>query len=375
MNRKFLFIDGNNLGIRASFANKELSVDMFDYSEDFNPDDTVGDKHVMPTGALHGFMTTIAALRRRFPGRYFAVVWDAGCESRITLSKDAASRGIIPREYKASRRVGNPPQAVIDFVKQKPILQKIISSTNIPQVVKPREEADDVIASYVRKYQGDDILILTNDNDYYQLLGDGVMIVRGDGIVSEDDFRKKHGISPKQWIDVGALAGDDSDDIFGIPGWGETSAVKEIAAHGTCESVIAEIHAKHDILRTQYPDLKGEDLKEISEIMCGSGSKARKKYPCLQEWMPFTGVALAYERKKAKIPWLHLNALIYESRVPLAKQLKAMRDGLVLPDLQELDRNGMAAFMALCAQYKLASVSEQAGVIFGKGDEESPLFA
>jgi len=359
-----LFIDGNNLGIRSSFANGDLSVSFIDFEGDFDPDAVLDEGSWFPTGAIHGFMTTLAMYRGRFPQHYIAVVWDAGHAHRNVITAAAVQRGVVPAAYKENRR-GAAPQAVLDFVKQKPVLQKMISCTNIPQIVVPCGEADDVVASYVRKYAVSQSMVATNDQDYYQLLGPDVVIVgSGDAVFDESWFRARFGISPAQWVEVGAMQGDDGDNIFGVPGWGEKTSVKEIARVGTAAALMAEYHSEFDCVRASHPDLDEAGVAKLAAITVGGG-KPRPKYPDIQPWMPFTGVAMAKESGDIKIPQTTLNALIYEERIPLAKTLKAMRSGLKVPDLPNLGRDRRAEFESICSEYRLATVASSSFSLCG----------
>lgn len=358
---KYLLIDGNNLGVRTSFANKELGIDMLDYSSDtFNPDEILRHDNRFPTGSLHGFFRTVASIRRLFPDRYLCVVWDGKGKQRIIASREAADRGLVPQAYKENR--GNPPEQVVNFHRQKPELMAALSMTDIPQVAKPDEEADDVIASYVTALAGNDVLILTNDKDYYQLFSDGVRILDSSGTVLDETwFRRTYGISPQQWIEVGGMQGDAGDNIFGVPWWGEGTAVKEIAKHGSCAGIMAEYHKSFDHLRVKYPDVKGEHFALLKNSETADG---KRKFPGVKEWMPFTGVALAYDGGAIKMPRNVVMALVYEERIALARSLKAMHRDIRLPSLPaQIERDKVADFVAFCRKYALREIEEAADVI------------
>jgi 5'-3' exonuclease len=360
---KYLFIDGNNLAIRSAFADSELHVDLIDFDEDFNPDEAFDDDKRFPTSALHGFFKSLIALRNSYPEYYIAVVWDGGHQRRIVQSQAAVSEGIIPSVYKANRKVGPVPPQMEDWFKQKPILQKAISLTNIPQIIVKGEEADDVIASFASRLNGSSIVVNTTDKDYFQILRDKLWILRADNtIIDTSWFKDKYGIEPQQWIDVGALQGDSGDNIFGIPGWGEVTAIKQIKQHGDWAKVLAALHEKHDGLREKFPDVKGEEFVKLADLETG-GEKPRKKYPGIQEWMPFTGVALAVEEKRAKMPKTALMALIYESRVSLAYDLKKMKVSISLPELPRWERQGLDGFRKFCDRFQLKEVSESAETV------------
>jgi 5'-3' exonuclease len=358
---KYLFIDGNNLGVRCSFSNQGLSIDFIDYSKDYNPDDVLDVNQKFPTGAIHGFFKSLNYLKRAYPDRYICVAWDGKSKARVLESRDAVEKGIIPQEYKANR-IDNKPEAVINFHRQRPVIMSALSLTNIPQVMKSDEEADDIIASFVEKLKGNDILILTNDHDYYQLLGEGVTILDGKGSVLDYDwFKKTYGIEPCQWVDVGALCGDSGDNIFGIPWVGETTAIREVAKYGTCEAVIQAYKIAYGDLKEKFPDLQGEEFNTFKGFKTADD---KPKYPFVKPWMSYTGVAMAYESNKAKIPRNIAMSLLYESRVPLAKNLKMMRKHISLPDLPvDLGRDKVVEFVELCQRYKLNEIAAAASQI------------
>jgi 5'-3' exonuclease len=365
---KYLFVDANNLGIRSAFANSDLKAEMIDFSEDFNPDDTLDGKAYFPTGAIHGFFRSLASFRQMYPDYYIAVVWDGGYQRRTAMTEPMVKTGVIPEVYKANRKRGEVPQAIKDFQKQKPELKKLISLTNIPQIIVNGEEADDVIASYAKQLQNSEFVAQTTDKDYYQLFRPGLWILKGDGTLIDGEwFKSEYGLEPKQWVDVAAFMGDDGDSIHGVPAWGEKTACKHVARLGDFRKVLAELHVSHDDLRLKFPDLKGDAFLALKNME----TKAKHPvYPEVQEWMPFTGVAMAYEEGKVKIPKVELTALIYESRCDLAYNLKKMRDDIAVPGLPSWDRQKQAEFKELCGKYQLETVASDSEALCWKQPEQ-----
>jgi 5'-3' exonuclease len=353
---QYLFIDANNLGCRAAFVNKDLRVNFIDYSADFDPDDVLKPSSGFPTGAMHGFFRMLTSVRNLNPNRYTCIVWDGKSKSRMEESKKAVANGVVPMAYKENRIMSEP---IANFHIQRPVIMSAVSMTNMPQVSKSDEEADDVIASFVDKLAGEDIMILTNDKDYYQLLGDGVRILNGEGTVLDEAwFQRTYGINPKQWVDVGALCGDDGDCIWGIPWVGEGTAVKEIVKHGTCEAALAAYEAEFGHLREKLPDIGDAEFQVLKSYKT---KNEKYKFPHIKKWMPYTGVALAYENDKVKIPRHALMTLIYQSRISIAKSLKGMHRSLKLPDLPvDFGRDMVRDFVALCEKYELHSVAQSA---------------
>ena len=360
---RLLLVDGNNLAIRCAHA-FNLSANLTDFSKPFNPDDVMDNSNVFPTGVLHGFFKSIVTLRGHFPEHYIAIAWDGGNKRRIDMTIPAVENHLVPEIYKANRKKEAPTVQMPNFLKQKDELQAAISMTNIPQIRFKGEEADDVIASYVTQYleRGTKIVIYTSDKDYYQLFSDDVSILRGDDLRDSEWFHQEYDIDPLQWVDVGALAGDSGDNIFGVPSWGEITSIRAIREYGSLGGLMDHLKKKHASLREKFPDADVEGVKTLAELATPSG---KPKYPGVIPGMPFTGVALALEdkTKKCKIPKTELMALMFEERSKLAFELKRMYRDLELPDLPVWDRGLSSRFGEFCDKYNLKEVRGQTQAI------------
>ena len=371
---KLLIIDGNNLAIRSAFANGELSANVIDENKEIHPDDVLDSGERFPTGVFHGFFRSIAMLKRKYPDHYVSVVWDGGNTRRKKLTTPAVSEGLIPEGYKDNRIAEEPKKEIVNFLKQKEPLRKAISLTNIPQIVVAGEEADDVAASYVSKYLdvADEIVLYTTDKDYYQLLAPNVVVLRDADTVTEASFKGIYGIDPKKWVDVGGFMGDDGDNIFGVPGWGEKTSIATIQQNGSFELAYEAFHKECDGLRLKYPDLSGDDLSALRKMV---SPKGRTKYPDLFNGAPFTGVALAIENGLIKKPKSVINALIYEKRARLAMVLKEMVYDIPVPvlpgtfDVPRWNRKMEKEFLDFCSKFSLSSVSDEYELICGQQPE------
>lgn len=328
---KYLLIDGNNLAVRAAFANDGLK----------NADG-------LPTGVHYGVFQSLINLRQKFPNHNVLIAWDGKSKRRMVESTEAVKDGIIPQAYKENRKKDVMPQPLLDFYKQAPFLQKGIGQTGLPQIRMLEYEADDVIASYVKALKpiSEDIVMATSDKDYYQLLDNNVRI--WDGMkMSEtlyDTWKEEWGIEPKQWVEVGALMGDDGDNIFGIPGWGEKTAVKAIKKYGTWDKAIHAYKQQYGDLHDQYPDLS--DVNPITEgrtqfdyLATKKSEKGRLVYPEITFDMPYTGVLLAFDQDKITGSKAEIMALMFEKRVKLAHSLKKMDEDI--SDLPEFSKGPM----------------------------------
>jgi 5'-3' exonuclease len=357
---KYLIIDGNNLAIRSAFANEELSS-----------------QNGIPTGVHYGVFQSLITLREKFPSHQMLVVWDGKSKRRMEESTEGVSKGLIKSAYKENRDRDDQPQPLLDFYEQAPFLKKGIDQTGIPQIRIHSFEADDIAASYAKQLDGE-VVLVTSDKDYYQLLSEDIMVWDGmkDKMITETVFKEKYGITPEQHIDVGALMGDSGDNIFGIPGWGEKTALKAIQEHGSWEAVIDHLKGLFRELREQYPDVKGEEFEKLRNIRTPAeqkkfeaGQEWKGKYPEIKEWMSYTGIALAFEEKRWK-PTKELKAglknnllaLMFKDRVRLAYSLKKMDSNIKdLPHIEnkELKRERLIEYFDY---FDIESLKESVGV-------------
>jgi len=322
---KYLLIDGNNMAIRCAFANQDLK----------NHDD-------IPTGVHFGMFQSIIGLKKTFGSDYqFFIVWDGKSQRRIKEAQAGVGKGIIKSGYKENRKKDEQPKPLLDFYEQSPFLQRAIGFTGIPQIRLSEYECDDVIASYAQKLKNNnEILIVTSDRDYYQILDNNIQIYDGMKQIlhTKLDFVEKFKINPEQYIDVGALMGDSGDNIFGIPGWGETKALEAIQTFGSWTKLFDNYHQQYDKLRIQYPDIvEQETFKKLNDIKTKSG---KPKYADIYLGLPFTGVTLAMEEKKIeKTSKDVLMALMFEERVALAYSLKKM--DIYIENLPEITKGSI----------------------------------
>lgn len=337
---KYLLIDGNNLAIRSAFANEGLK----------NSDG-------VPTSVHYGFFQSLIGLKQKFPDHQFLIVWDGKSERRMVESGKAVTEGIIPELYKANRKKDEMPKPLQDFYAQAPYLQRGIGQTGIPQIRLPKFEADDVVASYCKILKPyNEVVMVTSDGDYYQLLDDNASI--WDGMkqrqITKDSWQSEFGIKPSQYLDVGAMMGDDGDNIFGIPGWGEKTSFKEVKRCGSWQGIIADYKKKHGDLLKKYPDYPNikidaeglemkaveatqEEADEFKKVVTEARSeKGKLIFPEVNMSMPFARVLLAFAKEEVKMPKSEIMALVFQDRIKLAYSLKKMDDEI--PDLPKIEQ-------------------------------------
>ncbi|MDO9533242.1 MAG: DNA polymerase I [Deltaproteobacteria bacterium] len=183
----------------------------------------------VPTNAAYGVTTMLLKVLRERQPQHLALVFDA---------KGPTFRHELYKEYKAHR----PPMPEA-LVTQLPYIKKIIDALNLPSVVHQGYEADDLIATLVRRAreEGFAVEIISGDKDLLPLVADGVDMwdpmkgVRYDPAA----IREKYGLEPGELVEVRALAGDASDNIPGVPGIGEKTALKLIARYHSLENLLA----------------------------------------------------------------------------------------------------------------------------------------
>ncbi len=183
-----------------------------------------------PTGAVKGVLNMLKSLLKEYAPTHMAVVFDApGKTFRDALFAD----------YKAHR-----PPMPDDLRSQVQPLQAAIRALGIPLIVEPGVEADDVIGTLAMhaKRRGRKTVISTGDKDMAQLVDDDITLVNTMHNLKLDrqGVIDKYGIPPEHVIDFLALMGDSSDNIPGVEGIGEKTALALVAGLGSVENIYAD---------------------------------------------------------------------------------------------------------------------------------------
>jgi DNA polymerase I len=197
-----------------------------------------------PTNAIYGFTKMLLKLIKEKSPKYIAVVLDA---------KGPTFRHQLYKEYKATR----PPMPE-DLVEQLPYIWSVIRGLNVRLIEKSGYEADDIIGTLARKGEEKDfnIIIVTGDKDFRQIISPRISLwdTMKDKITDYETFLAEYGMEPGQIIDIMGLSGDSSDNIPGVPGIGEKTAIGLIKEYGTLENVYEHI-----------PEISRKKLKENLE--------------------------------------------------------------------------------------------------------------
>ncbi|WP_300409952.1 DNA polymerase I [Lagierella sp.] len=214
MKGKFMIIDGSSLIFRAFYAIRNLTT-----------------KDGIYTNGVYGFLTMYYKAIEMYNPDYICVVLDkSGPVFRVEDYKD----------YKANR-----DKAPSELSSQFGILKDILQAMNVCYEEETGFEADDIAGTLSKRAfkEGYEVLLVTGDRDYLQLINKGVRVlltVKGISQTENYDEEKvmeKYGLVPKELIDVKGLMGDSSDNIPGVPGVGEKTALKLIKEYKSIENV------------------------------------------------------------------------------------------------------------------------------------------
>jgi len=220
MTKRLAIIDGKSVFYRGYYAMPGLSLS----------DGT-------PTGGVFGFASLAIELIKKLEPDYVAVAWD---KKGTNIRK---RREIYP-EYKAGRK-----KAPDDFYAQLPMLFELLEAFGWPLYELDDYEADDILGAFAKQAteKGIETCLLTSDLDALQLIGPMTKVYALKNGLSNleefdvDYFEKKYGIDVEQFLDLKSLKGDSSDNLPGVPGIGEKTAIQLLQDYGTLDNIYAHI--------------------------------------------------------------------------------------------------------------------------------------
>jgi DNA polymerase-1 len=182
-----------------------------------------------PVNAIYGFLRMLLKIMRQYKPDAMAVCFD---HSAPTFRHESFA------EYKATRKETDSA-----LIAQFPIAREATAALGLAQFELAGYEADDLIAHLARRARDRDweVVVVSGDKDILQLVADGIKVLNEpkDVIFDAAKVVEKWGVSPTQLPDILALMGDTSDNIPGVPGIGEKTAVKLIQEHGSLEALLA----------------------------------------------------------------------------------------------------------------------------------------
>jgi DNA polymerase-1 len=229
---RLIVLDALGLVYRAYYAMVRFGTDA-DGNRTTQP--TLWTSRKEPSNAIFGMAGIVTKLRREQAPDLWALAWDG---------PGPTFRHEMYPEYKAHR-----PAMPADLASQLSPIEELAQCLGLPVIEKPGMEADDVMATLARlgAEAGHDVVLVTGDKDMLQVVNERVSVLvpqgRGDEYVlmNPDAVRAKWGVGPEGIRDVLALMGDSSDNIPGVPGVGEKTAVELMKTFGTLDAIYDRI--------------------------------------------------------------------------------------------------------------------------------------
>ena len=211
---KLIIIDTYSLANRAFFALPPLST-----------------SNGQPTNAVYGMAMMLLKLL------------DESKPQFMLAALDASSPTFRHQEYQAYK--GQRLKMEDSLRTQIPIIKELLAILEIPAWEEPGFEADDLIGTYARfaAGQGLEVELVTGDRDVFQLVGPGIKVkytrkgITEMDTVDQEYIRERYQLTPEQLIDLKGLMGDASDNIPGIPGFGEKTALKYLHQFGSIDGI------------------------------------------------------------------------------------------------------------------------------------------
>lgn len=213
---KFVIIDGNNILFRSYYALPRLA----------NVEGVV-------SNGVFGFCNILVKIITDIKPKYIAVAFDSAKKN-------------FRHEMFADYKAGRAP-APEELINQLPIIKEVLKCMGITVVEQKNLEADDLIGCLSKQFLTTENIILTADKDCLQLIDNNTKIMQPHKgvtetlVLDEAGLMEKMGLTPSQIIDFKGLAGDQSDNIPGVKGIGEKTAVTLLAKYGTLENIYEKI--------------------------------------------------------------------------------------------------------------------------------------
>ncbi|HSX32618.1 MAG TPA: 5'-3' exonuclease H3TH domain-containing protein [Candidatus Saccharimonadales bacterium] len=242
MSKRLVIIDGKSVFYRGYYAMPNLST-----------------KDGRPTGGVYGFAVMALEVVKKLKPDYVCVAWD----KRHT---NIRSRLKLYPQYKAGRKA-----APEDFYEQVEILYELLQALEWPLYELDDYEADDLMATFAKQAgkKGIESYLVTSDLDVLQCVNEHTHIYTLKKGLSNIElfnvayFEEKYGVSAHQWVDVKALKGDASDNIPGVGGIGEKTALDLISKYETLDGVYAHLDLLKPTLKAKLD--KDKDMAYLSQ--------------------------------------------------------------------------------------------------------------
>lgn len=217
------------------------------------------------TNAVYGFLAIMFKILEDINPEHLVVTFDL---------KAPTHRHKLYDEYKANRK-GMPDE----LAAQMPLIKEVLNAMNICIVEKEGYEADDIIGTFAKlgQKEGVEVTILTGDRDSFQLIDEKIKVriprTKMGKTETEDYTTEKileeYGLEPQKLIEVKGLMGDSSDNIPGVPGVGEKTAINLIKEYGSIEELYKKIEDKTDSVKGKLREklVENKDLAFLSKTL------------------------------------------------------------------------------------------------------------
>jgi DNA polymerase-1 len=209
--KKLFLVDGTSQLYRAYFAIRGLS-----------------NRDGLPTNAIYGFTTMLRKMLADEQPEHIAVAFDLG-------------RKVFRHEQFPDYKANRPPTPE-DLKVQVPYAKQVCEVLGVPRLELKGYEADDLIATFAERarQEGLEVVVVASDKDLYQLVGEGITVLNPSKnlLLDSEGVEKEFGVPPERVRDVLGLMGDSVDNIPGVPGVGQKTALAAVSAYGPVESVI-----------------------------------------------------------------------------------------------------------------------------------------
>lgn len=260
--QKLVVIDGNSIINRAFYG-------------------IMGSKMLMTsdgkyTNAVYGFLAILFKTIEDINPDYIAIAFDL---------KKPTKRHELYKEYKGTRK-GMPDE----LAQQMPILKEILRAMNITIIEKETYEADDILGTVAKMAARKNIntTILSGDRDTFQLINEKINVriphTKAGKTQTEDYNEEKineiYGLEPKKLIEVKGLMGDKSDNIPGVPGIGEKTAIRLVKEYGSIDKLYKCIEAEKDDLKGAIREkiINNKELAMLSKQLRNNRHKSSARY-------------------------------------------------------------------------------------------------
>jgi DNA polymerase-1 len=245
---RLFLVDGSSYIFRAFYAIRHLS-----------------NSKGLPTNAIFGFTQMLLKVLKEHQPDYLAIVLD---------SKAPTFRSEVYKEYKANRPA--MPEALVPQI---PYIRRIIEEYQIATLEMEGYEADDLIGTVAKGLAPEvDVVIITGDKDILQLVSDRIQVydTMKEKRFGVEEVVQRFGVKPEQVVEVMGLAGDAIDNIPGVPGIGEKTAIELIKTFGSIENLL-----------THLDQVRQKKLKENLETY-GEQARLSRKLATIHTDAPLT---------------------------------------------------------------------------------------